>query len=93
MKNYYKHGSWNILCAVCGVQFKSDEIRKRWDGLLVCKNDYEDRNILDFTRVKPEMGSVPYSNPEPAVDTFVDVHYLVTSIAGLAIAGFTAGTL
>ncbi len=87
MQNYYKPGCWNVLCMVCGVEFKSDEIRKRWDGLLVCKNDYEDRNILDFTRVKPEMGSVPFSNPDPGIDSFVPVTYYDTAKAGLAIAG------
>lgn len=87
---YYKPGTWNIICALCGVEFKSDEIKKRWDGLLVCNNDYENRNILDFTRVMPEMGSVPYSNPEPA-DQFVTINYLTLSTAGIAISGFISG--
>ncbi len=92
MQTYYKPGSWNVICAVCGVEFKADEIRKRWDGLLVCHNDYENRNILDFTRVMPEMGSVPYSNPEPA-DQFIPVGYVGNAIAGYAIAGVAiAGT-
>jgi len=86
MTTYYKPGSWNIICDVCGVEFKSDQIKKRWDGLLVCKNDYENRNILDFTRVKPEMGSVPYSNPEVA-DQFVPVYYVTSAIAGVAVSG------
>lgn len=88
MQNYYKAGSWNVICAVCGIQYKSDEIRKRWDGLLVCKQDYEDRNILDFTRVKPEMGSVPFSNPDtnsPDSD-FIFVCYIEAS-QGLADTG------
>lgn len=83
MKNYFKSGSWNVICAVCGVQYKSDQIRKRWDGLLVCSEDYENRNILDFTRVKPEMGSVPFSNPDPITDTFISVIY-VTAYFGAA---------
>lgn len=69
------------MCAVCGVKFKSDEIKKRWDGLLVCKEDFENRNILDFTRVKPEMGSVPYSNPE-VPDQFIFFCYIDNRLGG-----------
>lgn len=74
MHNYYKPGTWNVICAVCGTTFKSDEIRKRWDGVLVCKDDWEPRHVLDFIKTKPERGGVPYSAPEPA-DQFVVVAY------------------
>lgn len=72
MKNYYKAGTWNCICSVCGKQVKSDEIIKRWDGLLVCRDDFEVRHSLDFIRARPEKGSVPFTAPEPA-DTFVTV--------------------
>lgn len=68
--SYYKPGSWNCICAVCGREFKSDEVRKRWDGLIVCKSDYEDRHILDFIRVETREHTVPYTSPEPD-DVFV----------------------
>lgn len=80
--SYYKPGSWNVICQLCGVQFKSDEIRKRWDGLLVCKNDYEARHSLDFIKVTPDKISVPYTSPEPT-DNFVPVIYIESS-QGLA---------
>jgi hypothetical protein len=70
MNNYYKPGSWNVICEVCGRKFKSDEVRKRWDGLIVCKSDFEERHILDFIRVRPEHTAVPYTVPEPT-DQFV----------------------
>lgn len=75
MQNYFKSGSWNAICMVCGVQYKSDEILKRWDGLLVCKNDWEPRHSLDFLRATPERGSVPFVSPEPT-DVFVTVPYI-----------------
>lgn len=73
---------------VCGVQYKSDEIKKRWDGLLVCKEDWEPRHSLDFLRATPERGSVPFSSPEPA-DTFVSVPYISgkQGISGIALSG------
>lgn len=94
MNNYYKSGSWNIICQVCGKKFKSDEIRKRWDGLLVCHSDYETRHILDFIKVRDDDPSVPYVAPEPA-DQFIPLcQYPNTGgmaglgVAGCAVAGF-----
>lgn len=74
MSSYYKPGTWNVICDLCGRQFKSDEVRKRWDGLIVCKNDYEPRHILDFIKPHPERTTVPYVRKEPE-DVFVEVHY------------------
>lgn len=70
MKNYFKDGSWNIICDVCGFRFKAEEVIKRWDGLYVCKEDFEVRHPLDFLRVRQENVSVPYVRPEPP-DQFI----------------------
>lgn len=78
MQTYYKAGTWNVICQVCGRKYKSDQIRKRWDGLLVCDEDYENRHILDFLRAHPEMGSVPYASQENT-DEFIFVCYLEQS--------------
>lgn len=75
MRNYYKPGCWNVICQVCGRKFKSDEVRKRWDGLIVCHSDFEQRHIADFIRSHPERGTVPYTAPE-STDQFVQIVYL-----------------
>lgn len=62
---YYKRGSWNAVCDVCGFEFKSDELRKNWKGLMVCREDYEQRHPQDFIRARHEDTSVPWSRPEP----------------------------
>lgn len=82
MRNYYKPGTWNVTCEVCGFQCKSDEIKKRWDGKLVCKDDFENRHSLDFIRPPAERTGVPFSNPEPA-PVFVTVIYVFAEL-GLA---------
>lgn len=100
MKTYYKPGTWNCICQLCGRQFKSDEVRKRWDGLIVCKNDWEERHILDFLRTRPDgSSSVPFTSPEPT-DVFVEVVALqntqaipALAIAGAAKAGYTVPNL
>lgn len=68
---YYKPGTWNCICDVCGRKVKSDELRKRWDGFMVCAEDWEPRHPLDFIRVRGELLTVPYTRPE-STDSFID---------------------
>lgn len=67
MNTYYKAGTWNVTCAVCGGKFKSDEVLKRWDGVIVCKADYETRHTLDFIRAPQEAPPVPFTSPQQEV--------------------------
>lgn len=64
MANHYKAGTWNITCHVCGGKFKSDEVVKRWDDAIVCKDDWEPRHSLDFLRTPKESPQVPYISPQ-----------------------------
>lgn len=68
-KPFLKWGDWNAACDVCGFRFKSSEMKKRWDGLMVCEQDYELRNPQDFIRIKGDNPSVPWARPE--ADAFV----------------------
>lgn len=40
----------NCTCDVCGIKYKRHEMRKRWDGLMVCNADYEVRHPQDFVK-------------------------------------------
>lgn len=73
--SYYVPGQWNVLCDVCGFRFKSGKIKKRWDGLLVCKDDWETDHPQKYIRVREDGQSVPYIRDEPA-DQFVPVCYI-----------------
>jgi hypothetical protein len=75
MTNYYKPGTWNVICDLCGVKFKSDQIRQRWDGFLVCPNDFEARHPLDFIRTREERTGVPFTRLEPP-DNFITPVYI-----------------
>lgn len=55
-----KRGIWQVTCAVCGFDFDSDRVKKRWDGVYVCEEDWEPRNILDFFKVRKEDLTVPF---------------------------------
>lgn len=80
MSSYYKPGGWNTICQVCGRQFKNDQVRKRWDGLIVCHNDYEERHIADFLRVRTEHSTPPYVSPDPD-DVFLPACDMINSSA------------
>ena len=62
-KNYYRSGSNNLTCDVCGKKIKADESRKRWDGFQVCKDDWEERQPQDFVKAHADRISVPVTRP------------------------------
>lgn len=74
MKTYYKKGCWNVICDSCGFQFKSDEVKKRWDGLIVCKDDFETDHPQKFVRARVDKQAVPFTRPEPE-PVFISVTY------------------
>ena len=73
--HFYKPGEWNVHCDVCGFKFKSSQIRKRWDGFMVCENDWEADHPQKYIRVNETTQAVPYIREQPD-DTFTTVCYL-----------------
>lgn len=61
-RNYFKAGEWNVYCMVCNRKIKSGDALKRWDGLIVCPDDYENRHPMDFLRARQERISVPFTS-------------------------------
>jgi len=78
MKNHLILGDWNALCDSCGRKFKASSLQKRWDGLIVCREDWEQRHPQDLLRVQREQISVPWSRPYPAQDTYLPWYYTDT---------------
>ena len=63
-QNTLELGQWNVLCDVCGMKFKSGDIKKRWDGLRVCAEDWEPRHPMDFFRGRKDDQGVAYSRTD-----------------------------
>lgn len=67
---------WYLLCDSCGRKITNTEARKRWDGMIVCPNDWEPKHpSLTYrpSRHREEGTTAARSGlvrPEPA-DTFV----------------------
>ncbi len=59
-------GDANGVCDCCGFEFKQSELKKRWDGAMVCRKDWEPRHPQDSLTARPERNNVKDARPEPA---------------------------
>lgn len=76
-KNYYVSGDHNITCDVCSRKIKMSEAKLRWDGFLVCQEDFEMRHPQDFVRAKQDKISVRDTRPIPTL-VYTNVNYIDT---------------
>jgi hypothetical protein len=60
----YNSGDWNATCDSCGRKFKASQLKKRWDGLMVCEADWEPRHSLDFVRSRADKQTPPWIRPK-----------------------------
>ena len=73
---YYNAGDHNAICDSCGRKFKASDLKKRWDGLYVCSDDWEPRHSLDFVRSHPDKITVDWNRPQlPMVFSHVEGVY------------------
>lgn len=75
---YWESGSWKVICDVCGREFRSYQLTKRWDGLMTCSEDWEPRHPQDFVRGVADKIAPPYTRPEQE-DEFIFSCTLATS--------------
>lgn len=57
---------WLAICDRCGFRFDNDQLKRQWNGLMVCPEDFEKRNTQDFVRGVPDRQNPPWVRPEPA---------------------------
>ena len=83
--NHYIKGDWKAICDSCGREYMASDLRMRWDGLMVCSDDFEVRQPQDFVRGVAEHIAVPWSRPQTQ-DIFIGVGTYTGAVAGYAIA-------
>ena len=68
----YQPGNHWGICDRCGFAYRASELKKTWDGLFVCEEDWEPRHPQDFVRGRADKitPSGPI-RPDPE-ETFVD---------------------
>lgn len=42
--NRYVPGTYKRECDICGFDFLRSELHERWDGLIVCSEDFEEKD-------------------------------------------------
>lgn len=70
-KDFFKLGTYNARCYVCGFKYKADEMLLRWDGVYTCKADWEIRQPQDFVRPpNQDPQALPWTQKEPGPPSF-----------------------
>lgn len=95
---HYIPGDFYRICDVCGFQRRASQTFKRWDGLMVCAEDWEPQHDQDFVRGIADLQTVPDPRPEPAATIIgplstsisADAAASATTIAVDSTAGFAA---
>lgn len=70
-------GRYSAICDVCGFRFHSDRLKRRWDSLMVCEQDWETRHPQDFIKLRSEKITPDWVREEP-IDAFLNVCTIVT---------------
>lgn len=79
---------YNALCDVCGFKFKASQLHKRWDGMMVCKADFEQRHSMDFYTTRNDAHLLPWTRSDNnGIDVSPSYITYTGSQAGHAIAG------
>lgn len=92
-KGYIPGDHW-VICDICGNEYRQSQMKKQWNGLVVCPQDYSPRHPQDFIRAKKDtIAAQGLVRPEPE-DRFVTGFCTTRSseageaIAGCAIVGY-----
>lgn len=64
MKTKFVKGDWNAICDICGFKKKASDLKKQWDGLRVCKDDFSLRHPQDFVKGVKDDQTVAWTRSE-----------------------------
>ena len=70
----FKSGDNWVVCDVCGLDIYASSSKERWDGLIVCPEDWEMRHPQDFVRSKKDKIAATVARPAPT-DIEIEVNY------------------
>lgn len=76
--------SYNVICPMCQRKFKNTDMKRRWDGLIVCEEDWEPRHPMDFYRTINDNHVLPFvlTNTNQVEKTWTPVYVNRTDVAG-----------
>ena len=70
----FKSGDNWVTCDICGMDIYASDSKKRWDGFIVCPEDWEVRHPQDFVRSKKDKIAADIVRPVPT-DKEITVTY------------------
>jgi len=86
-RNKFKKGDNLAVCDICGFTYYASQLRMTWDGLAVCKEDYEPKHPQLEIKARKEDQSVRI-NRKPAdqftvanSDRYVEIGYWLSGYA------------
>ena len=68
---WWSSGQYNVICDVCGFKLKNTDLQRRWDGLMVCEQDYEIQHPQERIRPIPDQQKPQVTRPG-GTDVFID---------------------
>lgn len=77
-----KSYEYNVLCDGCGFKMKNTQVKKRWDGLMMCSECWEPRHPMDFYKSRNDTHQLPFTRPD---NDGIDVSPIYTYPPGTAI--------
>ena len=81
-KTRFVSGEYNGICDVCGVKYKANQLKKRWDGLYVCDEDWEIRHPQELLRIYSDTRTLPFTRPDS--DVFLTNSCPIGGVSGTA---------
>lgn len=86
-RDYFKLGTFNATCDVCGFKRKGFEMTMRWDGLMVCRTSvnpgcWEPRQPQDYVRGVQDNQTPPWTRPSWTADEFINMNLRPNQVLG-----------
>lgn len=77
-RDLYRSGGYYAICDECGFRFRANEMRLRWDGAFVCREDFEVKHPqLDL---KIRFDKILVKTPRPFGSCLNDLEMLDTLV-------------
>lgn len=88
----FRPGDRWLVCDRCGFDYRLSQMKKEWNGLIVCHSCYEARHPQDFIRAKQDTITPrgPIRPPPPlsfVTRTYIDEFNDDNAVAGIAVTG------
>jgi hypothetical protein len=91
----FDSGEWWVICDICSRKVKVSQAKHRWDGFVVCPEDYEERHPIDFLKVRADKIRVEFVRaPADLLTNACTISgrhaYPAFAVAGCVVAGYEA---